>query len=460
MNINELKRQKAAKLDEAKRITDELDAPDCDLTDEQRETRSTKADKLVAESESLNTKIADAEETGRQSAERARRIEALSGGDDNRRAVTEQPNNSGLPRVEASEPNWEKDPMRGFARPRDFFTAVVNATLRPSATDERLKYLDAGKYKAAVGSDEQSGASDPYGGFFVPEGMSPDLLMVAADANPLLALATRLPMDSPVVKINSRVDKNHSTSVSGGFTVSRRSETGGFNSSRMETEQITLTANTLGGLAYATQELLDDSPRSVAALIEAGFRDEFASQSYLDMLTGTGVGEPEGVKDSAATVAVAKEGSQAADTINGTNLLKMRQRAYRFGNSVWVANHDTYLQLSTAHSTLTNDDRPLFSHGNGTDVPDTLLGRPIFFTEFAETVGDKGDIYLLDMSQYLYGVYQPLQTGESIHVRFSNHEQAFKFTMRDAGAPWWRSALTPKKGANTLSPFVTLAARA
>ena len=47
-----------------------------------------------------------------------------------------------------------------------------------------------------------------------------------------------------------------------------------------------------------------------------------------------------------------------------------------------------------------------------------------------------------------------------MHVRFENHEQVFKFWTENAGAPWWRSALTPKNGANTLSPFVTLAARA
>ena len=38
------------------------------------------------------------------------------------------------------------------------------------------------------------------------------------------------------------------------------------------------------------------------------------------------------------------------------------------------------------------------------------------------------------------------------------HERVFKFWIRNAGAPWWSSALTPKKGADTLSPFVVIAA--
>jgi hypothetical protein len=57
-------------------------------------------------------------------------------------------------------------------------------------------------------------------------------------------------------------------------------------------------------------------------------------------------------------------------------------------------------------------------------------------------------------------VYQPLQSAESLHVRFEYNERTFRFTMRNDGRCWWRSAITPKKSSTTLSPFVTLAARA
>jgi hypothetical protein len=75
-----------------------------------------------------------------------------------------------------------------------------------------------------------------------------------------------------------------------------------------------------------------------------------------------------------------------------------------------------------------------------------------------QTLGTAGDLMLVNWSQYLEGTYQPLQSAESIHVRFVNNERAFRFTMRNDGAPWWRSALTPKHSSNTLSPYVRLAA--
>ena len=87
-----------------------------------------------------------------------------------------------------------------------------------------------------------------------------------------------------------------------------------------------------------------------------------------------------------------------------------------------------------------------------------IMGRPVYFTEFLPSVASAGSILLADWSQYLEGVYQPIQGASSMHVRFVNHEQAFKFYMQNCGAPWWRAALTPDQGSDTLSPFVTLAA--
>jgi HK97 family phage major capsid protein len=100
----------------------------------------------------------------------------------------------------------------------------------------------------------------------------------------------------------------------------------------------------------------------------------------------------------------------------------------------------------------------IFTPSREAGFPDQILGRPVFYSEFASALGSVGDIGLYNFSQYLEGIYAPLQSAESVHVRFIQHERTFKFWLRNAGAPWWRSPLTPNKG-DTLSPFVVLAAR-
>jgi len=350
---------------------------------------------------------------------------------------------------------WRDDPKCGYKQPRDFLMEVMDCS-RTGQTTPQLKFL------SAAGSDEHSTINDTYGGFLVPEGFRPEVLSVPVEEDPTAGLVTSIPMETDVVNIPARTDKNHSTSVSGGLTVGRTTETQSPSSSRMAMENVKLEATALMGLSYASEQLLERSAVSFAALLERGFADEFRSTMLNEKINGVGAGNPVGVINAACTVSVAKEGSQSADTILGANLLKMKERAWRFGRSIWLANHDTERQLIGAHTTLTNDDRPLFSYGNGTDRPDTLLGRPIFFTEYCPTLGDVGDIILADWSQYLWGTLGSTtpQQAESMHVRFVNHERTFKFYMYNTGSPWWKSALTPKNGANTLSPFVVLAERA
>ena len=342
---------------------------------------------------------------------------------------------------------WRDDPRCGFKAPRDFLLKVVEAP-KARRLDDRLQFL------SAAGSDEQGEYSDPHGNFLVPVGFSPTLMTTPTEADPVAGRTTALPMTSPVVEWPARVDKDHRTSVSGGLTVTRKAETVAAAASRQKYEKIRMAVDDLFGVAIATERILADSPISFAALLEAGFAEEFAAKLLEERLYGSGVGEYLGILNSPCLVSITRAGAGA---LAGADILKARRRCWRYGEAIWLANHDTYEDLAKAHISGTNGDVFLFSPARGEDVPDMLLGRPVLFTEFAETKGTKGDLILGNWSQYLEAVYQTEQRAESIHVRFLEHERVFKFWIRNAGAPWWSASLTPKKGADTLSPFVVIA---
>ena len=90
---------------------------------------------------------------------------------------------------------------------------------------------------------------------------------------------------------------------------------------------------------------------------------------------------------------------------------------------------------------------------------ESLMGRPIIYTEKAQTLGTAGDISFVDISRYIVasksGGEAP-KVATSIHLKFDYDKQAFRFTMRYDGQPSWTSALTPKYSSSTLSPFVVL----
>jgi len=364
--------------------------------------------------------------------------------------------------LEAKGPAWRDDPKKGFNSPRDFMLKVMQASTEGHTEDPRLLFLRADeslKRQAAVGSDEAGGYSDPYGGFLVPEGFSPNLLQTRLDADPLGGRVTQIPMTAPSVAIPARVDKTHTSSVSGGFRVYRRAETEDVAASRGKFEMVRLTATPLMGISYATEELLTDSPISFAALIEAGFRTEFASKLMDERLNGTGFGQFTGAINSACILSVAKEVGQAADTIVFENIVKMRARCWNYANAVWLYNADCLPTLATMYIAIGASGVPAWVASARDGEPDRLWGRPAFATEYLPTVGDTGDILLGDWSQYLEGTYQQIEGAESVHVRFLYNERTFRFTMRNDGGPWWSGVLTPKNG-STLSPFVKLDARA
>lgn len=379
----------------------------------------------------------------------------------------------------------EEDPRKGFRSHRDFILSVMDNTgtrERGQLADERLRPLAQFDKEdrqangelafllpeaftppglvAAAGSDEQGAYQDRYGGFAVPSSFMPGPLSVPFEGDPTAGRTQPVPMATPSVDLVARTDKDHSSSVSGGLTVTRRPETVSATASRLEIEKVTLKASGLFGLAYATEEILTDSAISFAALIASGFRDQFPAHLLNEKIRGNGGAEFIGILNADAKVAVSKETGQDADTIVSDNIIKMAARSWGFGNAIWMAHHDTRPQLMKLVITTGTGGVLIYQPSDREGFPDMLLGRPIFYSEYMSTVGDAGDIALVNWTQYLEGLYQPLESAESVHVRFVNHERTFKFWLRNAGAPWWRSALTPAKGSNTLSPIVTLAARA
>ena len=360
--------------------------------------------------------------------------------------------------VSVTKERFVDDPKKGFNRSNDFLSEVLSVHRGGKSLDDRMKFLQV--QTKTVGADENMENADPFGGFLLPIQFMPELLKISPEADPMAGKTRAIPMSSPTVKIPARNDKNHTTSVSGGFTVTRREEVGTIATSRVDLEQVTLEAHSQFGFSFATEELLNDSPISFTSLVATSFGEEFTSALIDERINGTGVGQYLGVLNSPALVSIAAEAGQEPTSLVYENIIKMRSRAWGYNDAIWLANHDTMPQLMLMNQSVGTGGIPVWQPSGREDHPDLLLGRPIVFTEYTKTLGTVGDLILSNWTQYLEGTLQPLQSAESMHVRFVNHERAFKFWQRNDGRPWWRVPLTPKNSLNTLSPFVVLATRA
>jgi HK97 family phage major capsid protein len=235
--------------------------------------------------------------------------------------------------------------------------------------------------------------------------------------------------------------------------------------SKPQTEKWELQLGKKMGIAYMTEELLEDAP-AMQDVYGKAFAAELAFKCDDEVFRGGGASAFTGVMGHASAISVAKETGQLADTIDAKNIQKMWARVHPRSKSrgVWFVNTETFPELQSMQIGLGTGGTLVYMPPGGiSGAPyGTIYGRPVIEIEYASKLGDLGDIAFLDLDKYKVITKGATGQSESMHVRFLYDEMTFKWTLRINGAPKLKSPLTPYQATsgNTLSPFVFLAARA
>jgi HK97 family phage major capsid protein len=308
-----------------------------------------------------------------------------------------------------------------------------------------------------------SSVSPSDGGFLVPEMLRSQLLEIALEMAVVRSRATVVPMDSarvpfPIIDVTS-----NASSLYGGMIAYWGEEAAALTDANPKFGRVTLDAKKLTGLSVVPNELLQDSIISFSALIERLWPMTLAFEEDYAFLTGSGAGEPLGLLGSgnSASIAVAAEAGQATDTVLYENIVKMfaRMLPSSMNRAAWIVSPDVIPQLYTMSLSVGTGGAPMLVVNASGAGPMTLFGRPIIITEKANSLGNRGDIAFVDLTYYLVGDRQVMTAASSTDFKFGTDQTAYRLIQRVDGQPWIKSAITPRNGGNTLSPFVELAAR-
>ena len=336
----------------------------------------------------------------------------------------------------------------GFKNFGEFLKTIHPNPRIGNMTDSRLKVLGEGQ------GDQ--------GGFLVPEEFRAELLSLALEQAVVRPRAMVIPIAQNNIRIPAIRDTSHASTVFGGVRAYWTPESGSQTASEPTFAQVSLTAKKLTGYTTASNELLADSAIALSALLGRMFPEALAYFEDDAFINGDGAGEPLGILNADALITVTKETGQAATTLVAENLDKMYSRMLpsSVGNAVWIAHPDTFPQLASLSRAVGTGGSAIWVSNISDGPPSSIYGRPLIFSEKAQTLGTAGDIYFVDLSYYVIADRQAVTMAASEHVRFTNDEMVWRFVERIDGRPWIDSALTPRNGSNTLSPFVNLAARA
>ena len=430
-HLRELQARKTTLIKEARSLTDRAASENRDLTDEEVTAFDALRTRIDAASAAIDREaalIADEARIGIQSA-----IGPI---------VTD---------------NREADPRRGFGSLGEFMQAVYQADKPGQPIDSRLLI---GGISAAAPSNFSNEASGQDGGFLVPPQFSQEIFKLSLGEDSLLPLT-----DNVEITGNSMAFPKDETTPWGtnGIRAYWQGEAASANANKPVLGLATLRLKKLMALVPTTDELLDDASALTSYLPEK-VASSIRWKANESILFGAGNGVPLGCLIGSAVVTVAKESGQATQTLVAQNLAKMIARLPpgSFTHSVWIVNNDVLPALFT----LTLGNYPIYlpvgqSVGGIQLSPyGTLLGRPVFVSQHANTFSSQGDVILADLSYYQTitkaGV---MQTATSMHLYFDADLTAFRTTFRMDGQSKITSPITPAKGSNTLSPYIQLGAR-
>jgi len=217
-----------------------------------------------------------------------------------------------------------------------------------------------------------------------------------------------------------------------------------------------LTLHKLVGSCFASNELEDDYG-ALGKFMQLAFGQaiRFIEDDYF--INGIGGGQPLGIRNAGCLIPVPR---QVAGDIRWLDIGRMARRLLSdsWERAVWLLNPDVLDRLFVAVAPAANAVPVL-------DLSQrTLWGRPFIVTEKCQSLGTLGDIILADFGAGHYliadkemGIWasRHVDYGEG-HYGFRTDETFWKVVLRVDGQPLMSQAITPYRGANSLSPFVAL----
>lgn len=348
-----------------------------------------------------------------------------------------------------NDPNPET--TAGFKDIGEFAKAVhgaVQANRIGGSVDQRLTAL--------TNSHEGGGSAGE--GYSLPPQFRDEVWELVTEFDEFGPLIDEEPTGAREVKLGADETTPWGTS---GIKAYWRSEGSKMTTTELADEGRSVPLHELYCLALASEELLEDAIRLRNRLSNKAAQ-AIAWKKNLAIVEGSGVGQPLGWFNSPAMLTVPKVSGQAADTIGAENVIAMYSRLMMIPGDrpFWMTNQDALPQLMT----MTIGDKPIWTPPSGdlSGAPGGfLLGRPVRFSEFAQTLGDKGDLQLISPRGY-YGARRSSgpKFASSIHLYFDYATEAFRWTFRYGGQPHLSQPVQPKNGSATKSHFVTLAERA
>lgn len=171
----------------------------------------------------------------------------------------------------------------------------------------------------------------------------------------------------------------------------------------------------------------------VEMYMQSLLRQAYQFQLGYQVWTGTGTGQPEGIKTCSTTTSVNR---QTAGAITWTDLVNLK---YALGKG--IRDNGQFLLSDAAEKALAVEldgtQRPLFAENTATGLRDRLSGRPYTVQTFTTiAAGTEADVVYGDLSAYVLAVETDMALAKSEHRYFDQGLMAYRVLSYVGGKLW------------------------
>lgn len=191
----------------------------------------------------------------------------------------------------------------------------------------------------------------------------------------------------------------------------------------------------------------------INALVGTMMREAEIYENDALFINGTGVSQPLGILKAPSRKEVTRN---TAASIKYQDITKMMGTMvpYSMPYAIWVASFSLYEQLANMVDAA---NHLIMNQGDITkQIPMTLLGRPIVWSEECSVLGTAGDLILADFSYYLIKEGSGPFLASSRDYQFTSQLTTILYEWAIDGKPWLNAPIVLKDGSTTVSPFVVL----
>lgn len=307
------------------------------------------------------------------------------------------------------------------------------------------------------------------GGYVVPPQFQNELLTIAAEDEFIEPKSKIIPMNSrtmtiPMLDITTAQATGTSPYI-GGILAQWQPEAALINETEPTFRQSEWTAWDLVMYTVSSAQLLADNGIGLDALLTQLFAQAVTWYKEYAFLRGLGAGSsmPMGIVNAPATYVQSRSGSNLFSIVDVAAMMS-RLHVRSWDSAMWIMHQSLLPKLIQMYASASSSDwltwLSPFGDGKvgpmGMKMPKAFFnGLPLYFTEKLPQLGTKGDVCLVDWSQYVIGQRLDIQVDVSTHYLFRNNQLAWRVVLRCDGKPWLNNSITDASGFVS-SPFVVL----